>query len=115
MHFFRALLWLHRVKERGEFMNNYSVINILQSSYLLFFEPKMLVYHFHRQIFQIAGAEKKAKSLDLEENDEFGGNSSLVERCKAEHRFLKSVVEKVTSQYSLDRALTVTKKVFFHQ
>ena len=107
---------MHLVKEKGKFMNNCSAINILRSNYLLFFEPEMLVYHFHRQIFQIARAEKKAKSLDLDKNDEFGGNSSLIERCKEEHRFLKSVVEKVTSQYSLDLCLISTdcdKEVYF--
>ena len=45
---------------------------------------------------QIARSEKKARSVELENNDDFGGNSSLIGRCKEEHRFLKSVVEKVT-------------------
>ena len=61
----------------------------------------MIVHHLHLIIFQIARAEKKAKSVEVDNDDDFVGNSSLVGRCKEEHRFLKSVVEKVITLVNL--------------
>ena len=53
--------------------------------------------------------------MEVGDNDDLGGNSSLAARCKEEHRFLKSVVEKVIRGLSLTFISSLPSFVYTYQ
>lgn len=66
-------------------------------SFLSCSQEQLIEHIVSNKFIEIARAEKKSRSVELDNNNDFGANSSLVTRCKEEHRFLKSIVEKVFS------------------
>ena len=96
LHLFLAVFWLQLVKRNpSERRRIYGQVQLYKNLAI------HLLFSFLSFSFQIARAEKKSRSVELEDAEDFGGNSSLVGRCKEEHRFLKSVVEKVSTHYNL--------------